>query len=313
MKKIKKFGTFIVLLLCMSFIFIGCDQSIQNNEEDENTATASEKEAFVGAVEDFVETGEMSGITNDTPIRIPSTTVIEDITDLDFDDLLESLVGSMIADTLDDDFEYTFKDEDDENTSYKFALTTYEVENIDGFIDFIKNRGDGDASNNEDIEYYITEDINPKCEFAFKITDDLEEILSGRLQFDVEITATENEDTSESASEYIYSIQVNSVDIEFNVLADTADAMSVSVEINETKVLSEETLDGVEDLELDGDISDLRNAVNNYKTAIWGDTNPLTLSLTASTNDGEIIYEFTFDEIVDIAFECLENVVDNDD
>ena len=55
------------------------------------------------------------------------------------------------------------------------------------------------------------------------------------------------------------------------------------------------------------DLTTLRAAFDDFKTDVWGNGDTFTIALTASTSDGGIIYEFDFDDILDILLDYLES------
>ncbi|MGH4037945.1 MAG: hypothetical protein ACRQFF_08895 [Sphaerochaeta sp.] len=313
MKKMKKFSTFIVLLLCMSFIFIGCDQSIQNNEEDESTATASEKEAFVGAVEDFVETKDMNCFTDDTPIMMPDETAMMEVADLDYEELFDNLFPMVLSDQLDDDFEYTFKDEEGEDTIYTFEMDSFEIDDFEEYIEFLTNDEDEDEENDHPLGYYIGSEINPTLSMSFTIKKGSDSVISASAQLDVEMTSVANESGDESESPYIYSLKLNELKCSATLFPNSSTEMKFAIEIFETEIITEESLGNTfEQLDLSSieSASDLRDLIDEFTDAVWVDNNPLTVSITANTADGKIIYEFDFDEILDISLDCWESISD---
>lgn len=317
MKNFRKFGTYVLLLLFMSFVFLGCDQSIQNNGgengEDDIPAIASvsEKEEFVGAVEDYAVNHDMDCFADGTPIIMPSESVLLEVEDLEFEDLFADISNLLSSNQLNDEYEYTFKDGEGDDTSYTFEMDSYQLDNFDEVAEFINNLNDEDDENDEPIGYYISSSINPTGSMAFTIKDGTEDVISGSAEFDVQITSVENEGDPENP--YTYSGKLNGLQCSVTLFPDSESEMGISVEIFETEYITEETWEGsFPDIETIGSFSDLRDAIDDFADAVWVDDNPLTVSITASTADGMIEYDFDFDEILDVIFNCIESSPEED-
>lgn len=317
MKNFRKFGTYVLLLLCMSFLFIGCDQSIQNNGgengEDDIPAIASvsEKEEFVGAVEDYAVNHDMGYFADKTSIIMPSETVLLEVEDLEFEDLFDDIFPALLSDQLNDEYEYTFKDGEGDDTSYTFEMDSYQLDNFDEVAEFINNMNDEDEENDEPIGYYISSSINPTGSMAFTIKNGTEDVISGSAEFDLEMTFAENEGDPETP--YIDTVKLNGLQCSVTLLPDSESEMGISVEIFETEYITEETWEGsFPNIETNGSFSDLRDAIDDFADAVWVDDNPLTVSIIASTADGMIKYDFDFDEILDVIFNCIESSPEKD-